>query len=73
MAKHSPTESFAGTAANWLRQCSWKPIERLSRISLRKVGARTFTELFNALEDICRMLTTEECWNYFQAARYAAG
>ena len=40
---------------------------------LRKVGARTFTELFNALGDICRMFTPEECWNYLQAAEYVAG
>ena len=40
---------------------------------LRKVGARTFTELFNALRDICGMFTPEECWNYFQAAGYVAG
>ena len=40
---------------------------------LRKLGARTFTELFNALRDICGMFTPEECWNYFQAAGYVAG
>lgn len=40
---------------------------------LRKVGARTFTELFNALRDICGMFTPAECWNYFQAAGYVAG
>ncbi len=40
---------------------------------LRKVGARTFTELFNALRDICAMFTPAECWNYLQAAGYVAG
>lgn len=40
---------------------------------LRKIGARTFTDLFNALGDICRMFTQDECWNYFQAAGYVAG
>jgi transposase len=40
---------------------------------LRKLGARTFTELFNALRDICGMFTPPECWNYFQAAGYVAG
>ena len=39
---------------------------------LRKVGARTFTELFNALRDICGMFMSAECWNYFQAAGYVA-
>lgn len=40
---------------------------------LRKVGARTFTQLFKALRDICGMVTPAECWNYFQAAGYVAG
>jgi transposase len=40
---------------------------------LRKLGARTFTELFNALRDSCGMVTPAECWNYFQAAGYVAG
>ncbi|GAW34032.1 hypothetical protein RA2_01077 [Roseovarius sp. A-2] len=39
---------------------------------LRKFGARTFTDLFNALGDICRMFTPDECWNYFLAAGYVA-
>jgi len=37
---------------------------------LRKIGARNFTDLFEALDDICRMFTPEECWNYFRAAGY---
>lgn len=40
---------------------------------LRKVGARTFTELFNALRGIWGMFTPAECWNYFQATGYVAG
>lgn len=40
---------------------------------LRKVGARTFTDLFKALGDICRMFTPEECWNYLHAAGYESG
>ncbi|WP_419538808.1 transposase [Paracoccus shandongensis] len=40
---------------------------------LRKVGARAFTELFNALRDICGMFTPAECWDYFQADGYVAG
>jgi transposase len=40
---------------------------------LRKVGARTFTDLFSALGDICRMFTPDECWNYLEAAGYVAG
>ena len=39
---------------------------------LRKIGARTFNDLFNALGDICRMFTPMECWNYFQAVGYVS-
>jgi transposase len=39
---------------------------------LRKVGARTFTDLFKALGDICSMFTPEECWNYLHAAGYVS-
>lgn len=42
------------------------------KANLRKVGARTFTELFTALGDICQMFTPDECWNYFQASGYVA-
>ncbi|MFG6592815.1 IS630 family transposase [Sulfitobacter sp. 1A12157] len=40
---------------------------------LCKIGARTFTDLFHALGDICRMFTPDECWNFFQAAGYVSG
>jgi transposase len=40
---------------------------------LRKIGARTFTDLFAALGDICKMFTQDDCWNYFQDAGYVAG
>jgi transposase len=39
---------------------------------LRKIGARSFTDLFKALGDICRMFTPDECWNYFRAAGYVS-
>jgi len=39
---------------------------------LRKVGARSFTDLFNALRDICQMFSPKECWNYFKAAGYVS-
>lgn len=39
---------------------------------LRKIGARNFTDLFKALGDICRMVTPDECWNYFRAAGYVS-
>jgi len=40
---------------------------------LRRIGARTFTDMFNAIADICDLYSPEECWNYFTAAGYVAG
>jgi len=40
---------------------------------LRKIRARTFTDLFEALGNICRMFTPEECWSCFNAAGYVSG
>lgn len=39
---------------------------------LRKVGARTFTDLLSAIGDICDLYTPDECWNYFVNAGYAS-
>ena len=39
---------------------------------LRRIGARSFTDMFNALTEICNLFSPEECWNYFQAAGYAS-
>jgi transposase len=38
---------------------------------LRRIGARTYDALFQALGDICRLFDPEECWNFFNAAGYA--
>ncbi|TGN33125.1 hypothetical protein E4L95_23670 [Paracoccus liaowanqingii] len=40
---------------------------------LRKIGARTFDDLFRALGDICSMFSPQESWNYFHAAGYVLG
>ena len=40
---------------------------------LRRIGARSFTDMFNALAEICDLYSTEECWNYFKAAGYVSG
>ena len=40
---------------------------------LRKAGARSFTELFNAPGQICDLFSPHECWNYFKAAGYVSG
>ena len=39
---------------------------------LRRIGARTFTDLFHALTEICNLFSPEECWNYFKAAGYVS-
>jgi len=40
---------------------------------LRRIGARTFTDMFRALTEICDLFPPEECWNYFKAAGYVSG
>ncbi len=39
---------------------------------LRRIGARTFDQLYEALADICAMFEPQECSNYFKAAGYAS-
>lgn len=43
------------------------------KAQLRKIGARTFDDLFKALGDICNMFSPQECWNYLHAAGYVSG
>lgn len=38
---------------------------------LRRIGARTITELHEAVGDICDLYEPQECWNYLKAAGYA--
>ena len=39
---------------------------------LQKVGARTFTDLFAAIGDICDLFKSDECWNFLANAGYAS-
>ncbi len=39
---------------------------------LRRIGARTFTDVFDAIGEICNLFDTIECWNYFKAAGYVS-
>ena len=39
---------------------------------LRRIEARTFTEMFSALTEICGLYSPDECWNYFKAAGYVS-
>jgi transposase len=38
---------------------------------LRKAAARTISDLWKALGDICDLFSPDECWNYLVEARYA--
>ena len=40
---------------------------------LRRISARSFTSVFDAIGDICEMYSPLESSNYFQAAGYVAG
>ena len=39
---------------------------------LRRIGARTFDQLIEAIGEICDLFTPEECWNFFKATGYAS-
>ena len=39
---------------------------------LRRIGARTFDQLINAIGEICDLFTPDECWNYLAAAGHAS-
>ncbi len=39
---------------------------------LRRIGTRTFTDMFNALSEICDLYSPQECWNYIEAAGYVS-
>jgi transposase len=39
---------------------------------LRRIGARSFTAVFNAIGEICDLYDPMECWNYFKAAGYVS-
>lgn len=40
---------------------------------LRRIAARTFTDMLNAIGEICDLYSPQECWNYFKAAGYVSG
>jgi len=39
---------------------------------LRRIGARSFTAVFQAIGEICNLYEPSECWNYFKAAGYVS-
>ena len=51
------------------------PIEKAFaklKAHFRRIGARTFDPLMNALGDICNLFTPQECWNFLKDAGYAS-
>lgn len=39
---------------------------------LRRIGARSFTSVFQAIGAVCDLYDPEKCWNYFKAAGYVS-
>ena len=39
---------------------------------LRRIGARTFDQLIEAIGDICDLFTPDQCRNFFHAAGYTS-
>ena len=39
---------------------------------LRRIGARSFATVFDAIAEICDLYDPTECWNYFKAAGYVS-
>ena len=40
---------------------------------LRRIGARAFTHMFEAIAEVCELYSAQECWNYLEADRNVAG
>jgi len=40
---------------------------------LRRIGARTFTDMFEAIAKVCEPYSPQQCWSYFKAAGYVSG
>ena len=53
----------------------WAVIEQAFaklKAHLRRIGARTFEDLLQAIGDICDLVKPSECWNIFKHAGYAS-
>jgi len=44
----------------------------VAQAHLRRIGARTYDQLIEALGGICGLFSADECWNYLKAAGYAS-
>ena len=45
---------------------------RMLKAHLRRIGARTFDQLIEAIGEICDLFTPDECRNFFHAAGYTS-
>jgi len=75
-AQHKPWRSAAAGSCSFLLTApDLNPIEMaFSKLKahLRRIGARTFDTLLQALGDICDLFDPQECWNFLKAAGYAS-
>jgi transposase len=63
--KNAEAEKTLCRAGCWFPFLSpYNPIEMASsklKVHLRRIGARTFTDMFNAIAEICDFYSPEEC------------
>ena len=43
------------------------------KANLRRIGARTFDQMFDAITEICELFTSDQYCNFFCKAEYASG
>ncbi|MBL3572950.1 transposase [Rhodovulum sulfidophilum] len=52
-----------------------EPIEQAfskPKAQLRRIGARTFSDMFTAIGAVCELYAPQECWSYFTTAGYVS-
>ena len=67
----NPRKSGRGKLAPWHDFLIEQAFSKL-KAHLRRIGARSFTQLFKAIGEICEMFSPQECWNYLHAAGYVS-
>lgn len=82
LATHKNAEAEAALRAHgcWflylpLYRPDLNPIEQAfskMKAHLRRIGARSFSDLFAAIGEICDLFTPDECWNYLKNSGYAS-
>lgn len=82
LATHRNKEATAALKAHGCRFLylpSYSPVlnpieQAFSKLTahLRRIGARSFTSVFDAISAVCDLYEPAECWNYFKAAGYVS-